>query len=317
MSEALSARIDDRWILAQRPAKNPVAYSRPYAYSVEKERTAEGQVEEVATIFLTNRECPFRCLMCDLWKNTTDQRTPAGAISSQIHWALNQLSPAAHLKLYNSGNFFDANAIPPEDLPRIAKLLAGFKSVIVECHPRLVDERCLAFQNLLQPKLQVAMGLETAHPEVLERLNKRMTLEDFARAARYLMHNGMLVRAFILLRPPFLNEVEGVIWAKRSLDFAFDVGVECCVIIPTRGGNGALERLHALGLFSPPQIESLEEVLEYGLQLKRGRVFVDLWDIDKFSRCNECCAERVQRLRRMNLAQAIAPPIHCRCRELS
>ncbi len=29
-------------------------------------------------------------------------------------------------------------------------------------------------------KLEVAMGLETAHPEILERLNKRMTLTMFA-----------------------------------------------------------------------------------------------------------------------------------------
>src|SRR5690349_22069509 len=29
------------------------------------------------------------------------------------------------------------------------------------------------------PRLEVAMGLETAHPHALERLNKRFTLEDF------------------------------------------------------------------------------------------------------------------------------------------
>jgi hypothetical protein len=315
MNEASSAQIDDRWILARRPAKNPVTPWRPYAYLVEKERTAEGQIENVATIFLTNRECPFRCLMCDLWKNTTDRRVSDGAIPAQIQWALDRLSPAPHLKLYNSGNFFDVKAIPPQDLPRIAKLLDHFKTVIVECHPRLIDKRCLAFQDLLRPELQVAMGLETAHPDVLKKLNKRMTLEDFERATHHLTQNGILVRAFILLRPPFLNEVEGVTWAKRSIDFAFDIGVECCVIIPTRGGNGALERLQELALFSPPRIESLEEVLEHGIRLKRGRVFADLWDIEKFSHCNECRAQRVQRLRQMNLDQVLAPPIHCSCGE--
>ena len=43
---------------------------RPYAFFVEEERSASGEVVPVATVFLTNRECPWRCLMCDLWKNT-------------------------------------------------------------------------------------------------------------------------------------------------------------------------------------------------------------------------------------------------------
>lgn len=310
MNNTAAVQIDDRWILAQRPSKNRVNPWRPYAYLVEKERTEEGLVENAATIFLTNRECPFRCLMCDLWKNTTNRRVPDGAIPAQIHWASDHLSSAPHIKLYNSGSFFDVKA---KDVQRIAKLLKPFKTVLVECHPRLINEACLAFRDLLQPKLQIAMGLETVHPDVLRRLNKCMTLEDFERATCYLTRNDILVRAFILLRPPFLNEVEGVFWAKRSIDFAFDIGVECCVIIPTRGGNGALERLQELGLFYQPRIESLEEVLEYGIGLKRGRVFADLWDIEKFSRCDKCLAQRIQRMREINLTQVFAQSILCNC----
>jgi radical SAM enzyme (TIGR01210 family) len=312
-TSALPLAEADRWVLAQRPPKNPVDPRRPYAYLVEPEHTRAGLVEDVAVVFLTNRECPFRCLMCDLWKNTTDRRVPVGAIAGQIEWALCHLPPAAHVKLYNAGNFFDAQAIPPADWPRIADLLSGFKTVVVECHPRLVGRRCTEFQHLLRPALEVAMGLETVHPEVLPRLNKRMTLDEFASAVRFLNGSGIAVRAFILLRPPCLDEAEGVAWAKRSLDFAFEVGVECCVIIPTRGGNGAMERLHEQGLFRPPRLESLEEVLAYGLGLKRGRVFADLWDLEKLFTCARCGPERARRLHAMNLAQRPAAPVDCVC----
>ena len=64
--------------------------------------------------------------------------------------------------------------------------MRGFERVIVECHPAFVSERCVAFRHLLGGRLEVAMGLETAHPEVLEKLNKRMTLEQFAAAASFL-----------------------------------------------------------------------------------------------------------------------------------
>ncbi len=155
------------------------------------------------------------------------------------------------------------------------------------------------------------MGLETVHPEVLERLNKRMTLEGFRRAAAFLRREAIDLRVFILLRPPWLSEAEGVEWARRSLDFAFACGASVCSVIPTRGGNGALEALAARGEFAPPSLRSLEAVLEYGLRQGAGRVFADLWEIDRFADCAACSAPRIDRLRAMNLAQVAPPPVPC------
>jgi radical SAM enzyme (TIGR01210 family) len=270
---------------------------------VELEAAPGGGVVDVATLFLTNRECPFRCLMCDLWKNTLEHTLSPGRIVEQIRWALARLPPARHLKLYNAGNFFDPRAIPCQDYPEIARLAAGFERVIVECHPRLVGRRCREFHRLLPSEMEVAMGLETVHPDVLPRLNKRMTLTDFDGAVRALRADGVAVRAFILVRPPFLTEEEGLEWARRSLDHAFSVGVQCCSLIPTRAGNGALEELASIGQFAPPSLESLERALEYGLSLRAGRVFVDLWDIDQVSPEAADRAARIERLARMNLSQ--------------
>lgn len=309
-----SLEITDQWILDRRPPKPPADPWKPHAFFVEPERTAAGSVEDVATILLTNRECPFRCLMCDLWKYTTDLRVPEGAIPAQLEYALSRLPAAPRVKLYNAGNFFDAQAIRPADHACIAGLLHPFRTAIVECHPLLVGPRCLAFRDRLRPALEVAMGLETVHPRVLPRLNKRMSLADFERAARFLTSHGIAVRAFVLLRPPFLGEGEGIEWAKRSLDFAFAAGVECCSVIPTRAGNGAMDSLAQAGEFAPPRLESLEEVLEYGLTLRRGRVFADLWDVEKFYPCPACGPRRAIRLVAMNRTQAVPAPVVCDCR---
>ena len=51
---------------------------------------------------------------------------------------------AKHLKLYNSGSFFDGRAIPEEDYPRIASLVSHFETVIVESHPKLIGENAFA-----------------------------------------------------------------------------------------------------------------------------------------------------------------------------
>lgn len=313
MNENRNQVIDDRWIVSRRGKKNTIDPHKPYAWLVEKERTASGIIEDVAIIFLTNRECSFHCLMCDLWKNTTDMAVPPGAITGQIEWALNQIPDVKHLKLYNSGSFFDERAIPSGDYRKIASILSSFETIIVESHPKLVGEKCLNFKKMLKPDLQIALGLETVHPEVLSKLNKQMTMNDFSDAVSYLKQHDILSRAFILLRPPYLTESEGIFWAERSIDFAFSSGVECCTVIPVRAGNGAMDELLNNGDFSLPDIHSLETSLEYGIELKKGRVFADTWDLGLFSDCKKCLDKRTTRIIEMNLTQKIVDRIDCIC----
>ena len=379
-----------RWILARRGGRNSLDPVKPYGFLVEEERAETGEVVSVATIFLTNRECPWRCLMCDLWKNTLTETAPVGAVPAQIDCALAQLVAAnaspqqisgesgrvltdaaiRQIKLYNSGSFFDPRAIPPGDYVAIAERTRAFERVIVECHPALLGKSVLEFRDLLcvthvrqagpphpRPtpnpsqegnsaaalvaslpsfggvrggfgiaraalnstahgaragqKLEVAMGLETAHPQVLEKLNKRMTLDQFRRAAEFLRDNDIALRVFVLVKPPFLDEAEALHWAKRSIDFAFDCGGRVVSLIPTRFGNGALEALAERGEFSPPKLATLEAALDYGIGLKRGRVFADLWDVEQFSDCNACFQQRRARLHEINLRQSAQPPVIC------
>lgn len=331
----------DRWILSRRGPRNSVDASLPYAFLNEQERTESGEVVPVATLFLTNRECPWRCLMCDLWKNTLTESVPAGAIPAQIDHALAQLPPARHIKLYNSGSFFDPRAIPIEDHSAIAARVRHFERVIVECHPSLVGDSALRFRDMLvkpdgshrreevddslhiahppphvggygtQPKLEIAMGLETVHPDVLPKLNKRMTLDQFSRAADFLCQHDIALRVFVLVKPPFLDESEAVEWARRSVAFAFDCGASVVSLIPTRLGNGALEALAARGDFAPPKLSTFEVAFDDALAQQRGRVFADTWDLERFSDCPACFTARKERLERMNFTQQSEPAVGC------
>lgn len=305
--------VTDEEILAARPPRPLLDPWLPSAFLVEPERSSAGSIDQVATIFLTNKECPFRCTMCDLWKYTLTERVPLGAIPAQIDHALERLPSAKHIKLYNAGNFFDAQAIPPEDYSSIASRVRHFETVIIENHPRLTDDRCIEFRDLLGTRLEVALGLETIHPEILPRLNKRMTVVDFDRATTFLCDHDIDARTFLLLKPPGLNEHEGVEWTLRSIEHAFDVGANCCSVIPTRAGNGFMELLQSAGDFSLPTIRSMEEVLERGISLGRGRVFMDLWDVEKFSDCSHCGPARADRIRRMNLSQQREKEVECDC----
>ncbi len=301
----------DRWILERRPARNVLDPLRAYAAHVEDEVSEAGEIVPIATIFLTNRECPWRCLMCDLWKNTLPEPVPRGAIPEQIRAALGTLPPARQIKLYNAGSFFDPGAIAPGNYAAIAALVAPFERVIVESHPALVGEPCRRLQALLGGRLEVAMGLETVHPGILERLNKRMTLDGFQSAAAFLREARVGLRVFVLAGLPFASDEEGLEWACRSIAFAFDCGASAVAVIPTRTGNGALDALAVDGAFRHPPLSALEAALDFGLRLRRGRVFADLWDLERFRRCAPCFVPRRERLRRINLCQTVLPNVSC------
>jgi radical SAM enzyme (TIGR01210 family) len=306
--------IAERAVVAARGPRAARDPTRPYAHFVERERSADGRVEDVAAVFLTNKECPFRCLVCDLWKNATPERVPDGAVAGQVAWALARLRETPHVKLYNGGSFFDAQAIPEPDVARIAALLPGKRSVIVECHPKLVDERCLVFAEAIAPaRLELAMGLETVDPDVLPFIKPDMSLDDFAGAARFLIERDIAVRAFVLLGPPGQRGAARVHWARRSLDYAFSLGVGCCVVIPVRPGNGIVDALERQGQYAKPTLAELQAVVEYGVGLRRGRAFADLWDVERFLDCPRCGPARVAALEQMSLTQRPAPRIECSC----
>jgi radical SAM enzyme (TIGR01210 family) len=301
------------WITGRRPERNIHDVRKPYHAMLEQEVGPDGQLWDVATLFLVNKECPFRCLMCDLWKNTTVDAVRAEDIVAQVEAGLAVTGPGRAVKLYNSGSWFDPAAVPVSAYEPVARLVAGFERVIVESHCAFLGERAEQFLMLLRrynPNvvLEVAIGLETVHEELLKRLNKRVTTADFVVAAEWLRMRGMALRAFVLLRPPFLTEDEGLEWAKRTIDVAIDNGATFTALIPVRGGNGAMDVLRDAGDWAPPSLTSLEAGLRHGLEktarLPHQRVTADVWDISLFSDAGDAdSAAIIERVTRMNIEQ--------------
>jgi len=210
------AAADLRIRLLRRP-KPRVDPWQAHGSLIEDERRPGGVVERALTIFLAGAECPFTCSFCDLWRYTTDDTTPAGALPAQIAQRLDSLPASAQrIKLYNASNFFDQRAVPIADLPRIAELCAPFAGVTVESHANTVGAATIDFARRLPGRLEVAMGLETISPAARVHLNKRLDLDRFDRAASFLLAHDVDLRVFVLLGAPGIASEDAVEWTVRS-----------------------------------------------------------------------------------------------------
>ena len=305
--------VEDRRIRALRGPKVGVDPWQEPRSILDRERRPGGRVEQALTVFLTGAECPFTCLFCDLWRYTLDQPTPPGALPSQLEATLRRHRSVAldRVKLYNASNFFEQSAVPREDLDALATAVARFPAVTVETHARTVGAPTAEFAARIGGRLEVAIGLESVHPDVLPRLNKKMTVADFDRAAAFLLERGIELRAFVLVGAPFLTGPEAVDWAVRTATHAIEAGAAVVALIPARGGNGAMDRLRDRGEFVPPTLTALEDALDRCLELGPGVVTADLWDLDRLTSCALCASSRAARLARLGLTGRPEPRVRC------
>lgn len=239
------------------------------------------------TVLLTASRCPLRCTMCDLWHNTLTHPTPPGAMVRQIEAALDQTQHRGWIKLYNAGNFFDTASVPREDYAAIARAVNDFDRVIVENHPRIGPRHINDFDALIDGQLEIAIGLETVHPRMLERWNKRFTRDQLESFLSSLHRRGIDSRVFLMVGGPGWSVDESIAWARCSVRYAAHRGCRHATLIPVRrddgqsagGWNGQGDRLPTLTTADLARLQTLA----LGDLQSRGSsmiVTIDLWNQD-------------------------------------
>lgn len=129
------------------------------------------------------------------------------------------------LKIFNSGSFFDVKQFPREFWVYVNKRCAelNIKELVVESRPEFVsDEALKVFKSV---KLFVAFGLEVASDDALRKLGKGVRLEQFESAVSKCRSNGVGVRAYVLVNPPFTDYP-----LRKTVDYALSKADELVLI---------------------------------------------------------------------------------------
>jgi radical SAM enzyme (TIGR01210 family) len=193
-----------------------------------------------AVLFLLSNGCEWAiagangCTMCGHLAKQTRSLAPLSAddLMSQFMGAFARIdfSRAPILNLYNNGSFFNEREIPGPARVRMLKEIHGNKSIrmlVVESRPEFITERMMEETRALVPDLhvEVAMGLEAMDDSKrMICVNKGFTVKAYDRAMQIIRRAGLHPRSYVLLKPPFFSEKEGVEEAIRTTEHAFNAG---------------------------------------------------------------------------------------------
>ena len=167
--------------------------------------------------------------------------------------------------------------MPEEAREKIMSLISEIESVeevVVESRPEFISKdsvkRCL--EALKGKELEVALGLESSDDFVVNVLvNKNSSYQEFLRAVKEAKEAGALVKAYILLKPPFMSEKDSIEDAVKTTVNAVKAGVNSISYNLCNVQRGSLvEVLWRNGYYRPPWLWSIIEVLKRTAKVRKG-----------------------------------------------
>jgi hypothetical protein len=240
---------------------------------IDEDNTPDGVVQSL-TIILNTGGCRWAraggCTMCGYVAESVEGGSVAHeALMDQIevcldHEAEEADEPSELVKIYTSGSFLDEREVGAETRAAVAEAFADRDRIVVESLPDFVDREKLEDFTGVGLETDVAVGLETATDRVRhDCVNKYFDFEDFEAACEEADAAGAGVKAYLLLKPPFLSESEAVADMKSSVRRC--AAVDNCHTVSMNPTNvqryTMVDELYFRGGYRPPWLWSVAAVL--------------------------------------------------------
>jgi len=248
--------------------------NQPVATWYEADLFHTQQIQALAIILRTSG-CSWArnhggCTVCGYTQDSALNPPQFDHIKAQISVALQKAksTPISVIKIFTSGSFFDETEIPPITRQYILEQLSDLphlQNVILETRPEYVQSENLdeAKRILGNISLEIAIGLETSNDQIRETcIHKGFTYQDFIRAAKLIRSQECDLRAYLLLKPPFLTEQEAIDDSITSAISAVSDGATTVSINPITIHAGTLiERLWLQKYYRHPWLWSIIDTL--------------------------------------------------------
>ncbi len=186
------------------------------------------------------------------------------------------------LKIFNSGSFLDEQQIPKAFRSYVVRKCEqlGIKNLVIESRGEFVDEKFANDMKSEKVKVTIGIGLEVADNEILKKLNKGITVEDYIRTAEFLRSNGFGVRTYLLVNAPYTNKER----LKKSVDLALQYSDSICLLNWFPHGYSEAFELWLEGKWKPLTRSEFEEMTSQFKDPRIEKYFEEFVFVPKFTR---------------------------------
>lgn len=267
----------------------------------------DGMPRPIGTAYLSNGACPLSCVYCALYLQAGTGAVPGAEIARQIRDARRQLAGISGIKLYNGSSLFEPRSIRQrgEDRESIAAEVADLDLVVVEARSEQAS-RAPDLARRLRGRLEVAIGLEAADDALLRALGKPTTVGRFREAAARLRSEGILLRAFVLVQPPFVGPSRAARLALDTFDLAVECGARVVSLLPVVSQHAPMERLRASGDFTEISREGYFRIVASCAERGGAVVLAETEALDRLPTCPDCGEDRATALSVLNATGRLA-----------
>ena len=300
------------------PREHPL--DQPVAKWVEEELLGD-EIVEAGVVILRTRGCYWSikegCSMCGYFNDTVPGGVSKEMLHSQWDKIRHFLKGKKYAKIYTSGSFLDPTEIPLDFANEVMSEMAdmGVEKVLIESLPEFVHKKHFGYTK--SPKIEIAIGLESSSPVVLDKcVNKRLRWKHFVKICEMAKDNGAVVKAYVLLKPPYLGEKEAIEDAVQSAKDAAPYVDKISINPVNVQKNTVVEKLWFRNEWTAPWLWSVIEVLERCKDLP-VRVYSDPTGGGTrrgAHNCIDCNSKILEAIKAHRLGQSNLKELDCSCK---
>jgi radical SAM enzyme (TIGR01210 family) len=270
------------------------------------------------------------CTMCSYLLDGTEKAPSDDELKMQFDNAMSKVAerPAPlSVKLYTSGSFLDSQEVSLGARNLILSSIANdsrVREVVVESRPEyVIDSTMTELRDTLgERRIEIGIGLESSNDTVRTLcVNKGFTLSDFNSAVDMARRSDIGIRAYVLLKPPFLTEKMALEDAKQTISYCGKIGVSTVSVNPVNVQKYTLvERLWQRGEYRPPWLWSLVELLRVSRESLNREVNIVCDPVAAGKKrgvhnCGKCDKEVASAIRNYSITQnpAVFSSLECDC----
>ena len=298
-NEALIEKIliNRKKALKHKGKKSIEGLEKPVAFWIKRDRLLN-EIGKEFTIILRTRGCDWAlgktggCSMCGYIQDAYKDTVPPENILSQFNFALESKMHDIEydntnyvLKIFNSGSFFDEQEIDKTLRVSLYNIIANIpkiKEVVIESRIEYIDrEKLEEIKTHLKDKyIEIGIGLETVNDYIRNNyINKGISFKEFQEVFKLCKEYEVGVKAYILFKPPFLNEIGAIEDCTNSIRTLINMGINSISINPINIQRGSLvEYLWYQKRYRPPWYYSLFTCLKNAVKqedLENIRILCD------------------------------------------